>query len=109
MAAIIPVSAFGFGTAVPAPEERGPAVPDRARGFSPLSEGDIEWLLKPSTHPQPFNLTALVWWCLMAGLMLQPADDRAEELTRLARALADDLRAMGAWVVPLCCRDTNGS
>ncbi len=53
MAAILPVSAFGFGTAVPAPEEDEDA--DRGRGFSPLSEGETEWLPRPDTNPTPFN------------------------------------------------------
>jgi hypothetical protein len=109
MAAILPVSAFGFGTALPAPETANAAAADKARGFSPLSEGETEWLLKPNTSPKPFNLTGLVWWCLMAGLLLQPADERQEELTRLARLLADDLQAMNAWVVPLRCREANGT
>ncbi len=41
----------------------------------------------------------------MAGLVLQPADDRTEELSRLSRQLLGDLRAMNAQVVPLRCAD----
>jgi hypothetical protein len=101
LAAIIPMTAFGFGTAAPMTPEgdgRGGA------GFSPLSEGEVEWRLKPDAVPQPFNLMGLVWWSLMAGLMLRPADGQAEENARVAKLLADDLREMAAWVVPLDCR-----
>jgi hypothetical protein len=104
MAAIIPVTAFGFGTTVPAPSAAGRDGASAAKGCSPLSEGETEWLLKPDVTPQPYNLTGLVWWCLMAGLLLQPADGRQEELGRLAKMLADDLTAMDAWVVSLKCR-----
>jgi len=107
MAAIIPLSAFGFGTTVPAPSGNGRDVAPTVKGCSPFSEGETEWLLKPDVTPQPFNLTGLVWWCLMAGLLLQPADGRQEELGRLAKMLADDLRTMDAWVVPLHCRSTD--
>jgi hypothetical protein len=101
LASIIPVSAFGFGTAMPTePAEEFPI----NGGVSPYSEGEVEWLLKPDAAPEPFNLTALVWWCLMGGLLFKPADEGGEELARVARMLNDDLRAMDAWVVPLNCR-----
>lgn len=106
MAAIIPVSALGFGTAVPAPPAAGRSAAPAGKAGNPASEGDTEWLLKPGTPPNPFNLTGLVWWCLMSGILLQPADGRLEELGRLTKMLADDLRALDAWVVPLRCRDT---
>jgi hypothetical protein len=106
MAAIIPVSAFGFGTTVSAAASSNGRDPvSTTRGASPLSEGETEWLLKPDTTPQPFNLTGMVWWCLMAGLLLQPADGRQQELARLARMLADDLESMDAWFVPLRCKE----
>jgi hypothetical protein len=107
MAAIIPVSAFGFGTTVSAAASgTGRDAVPASKGASPLSEGETEWLLKPDTTPQPFNLTGLVWWCLMAGLLLQPADERQEELARLARMLAGDLESMDAWIVPLRCKES---
>jgi hypothetical protein len=102
MAGIFPVSAFGFGNAVPAPEAGPGSGP--AQGYSPLSQGEPEWLLKPHASPAPFNLTGLVWWTLMAGLLLKPADGTEKELARLANLLADDLQDMEAWFVPLPCR-----
>ncbi len=104
MAAILPVSAFGFGTTVPAPSGNGREAASSAKGCSPLSEGETEWLLKPDVLPHPYNLTGMIWWCMMAGLLLQPADGRHEELGRVAKMLADDLQAMNAWIVPLHCR-----
>jgi hypothetical protein len=101
MAAIIPVSALGFGTTVAAPSN-GAEPANKASSL--LSDGETEWLLRPGAVPAPFGLTALVWWSIMAGILLQPADERREELGRLARLLADDLRAMDAWMVPLECR-----
>ncbi|MBA4063627.1 MAG: hypothetical protein C0501_07925 [Isosphaera sp.] len=102
MAAVFPVSAFGFGTAVPAADP--PAAPPAGRptgGFSLVSEGEAEYLLRPGVSPVPFNLTAAVWWALMAGLLLKPADGRGPRLADTARLMAADLEAMGAWFVPL--------
>jgi hypothetical protein len=104
MAAIILVDAFGFDTVVPAAEEAAAS----GGGCSPLSEGEVEWLLKPGVQPAPFGLDGLAWWCTAAGLMLRPADDRRDELAALARRLDDDLRAIDAWVVPLDCQGTRG-
>lgn len=101
--AIFPVSAFGFGTTVKAGEPAaapGPGVRP-AGGFSLVSHGETEYLLKPGTNPLPFNLTAAVWWAMMAGLLLKPADDRGQRLAETARMMAADLEAMGAWFVPL--------
>jgi len=97
---IVPVSAFGFGTSVPAVEQ--PADLDRpAGGYSLLSQGERVDVLKPGTQPQPFNLTAAVWWALMAGLLLKPADSHGQHLADTARLMASDLEAMDAWFVPL--------
>jgi hypothetical protein len=102
LAAIWPVSALGFGTAVPAPaDEDGDGT---ARGGSPLSHGEAEWLLKPNASLAPFNLTGLVWWTLMTGHLLQPADGREAEPARVAALLASDLKKMSAWFVPLSGR-----
>jgi hypothetical protein len=106
LAAIFPITAFGFGNAVPAPHsaEAGRNGLGGAGGSSVLSAGETEWLLKPDASPAPFNLTALVWWEIMAGLLLKPADGREQDLARLAQLLQADLEAMGAWYVPLSCR-----
>jgi len=98
--AIVPVSAFGFGTTVPAVDQH--AATDRpAGGFSLLSHGEREDVLKPDAMPEPFNLTAAVWWACMAGLLLKPADGRGQHLADTARLMATDLEAMEAWFVPL--------
>lgn len=103
-AAIFPISAFGFGNAVPAPEAPPFEVDLVTAGSSLLSHDETEWLLKPNVSPAPFNLTALVWWELMAGLLLKPADGREQDLLRLVELLGGDLETMGAWYVPLTCR-----
>jgi hypothetical protein len=54
--------------------------------------------------PEPHNLTALVWFSIMAGLLLKKAGTRGEEMARTAQMLHDDLKAMQAWYVPLNCR-----
>lgn len=103
MGAIFPVSAFGFGTTVSGGEpvtEAGPGVRP-AGGFSLVSQGEPEYLLKPGVNPVPFNLTPAVWWSMMAGLMLKPADDRGQKLAETARLMMADLEAMNAWYVPL--------
>jgi hypothetical protein len=106
LGAIFPLTAFGFGNAVPAEEEAGAGRAGRsvAGGASALSHDETEWLLKPNAMPAPFNLTALVWWEIMAGLLLKPADGRERELARLAEMLRGDLEAMEGWYVPLACR-----
>ena len=103
MAAVFPVSAFGFGTTVSAEEIRPPADPTAgpAGGFSVVSQGEAEYLLKPGVAPEPFNLTAAVWWAIMAGLMLKPADHRGPILADTVRLMAADLEAMDAWFLPL--------
>jgi hypothetical protein len=106
MAAIFPVSAFGFGTAVPAGEP-APVAPAPGRpalpsgGYSLVSQGEPEYLLKPNATPAPFNLTAAVWWAIMAGLMLKPDDGDGRRLAETARLMTADLEAMGGWFVPL--------
>jgi hypothetical protein len=105
MGAIFPVSAFGFNTAG---RPSGPATTAGAGpegrpvgGFSLVNQGEPEYLLKPGVKPAPFNLTAAVWWAVMAGLLLKPADDRGQQLADTARMMAGDLEAMKAWFVPL--------
>jgi hypothetical protein len=104
LAALFVTSAFGYGKArrlEPAGGGNGSVPP---KGFSLLSEGEPEWILKEGEMPQPHNLTALVWWSIMAGLLLKKADRRGEELACTAQLLLDDLKAMKAWYVPLNCK-----
>ena len=105
LAALFVTSAFGYGKArklEPAPSANNDKAP--AKSFSLLSHGEPEWILKENEMPEPHNLTALIWWTLMAGLALKKADHRGEELARTAKMLLDDLKAMQAWYVPLDCR-----
>jgi hypothetical protein len=104
LASIFVTSAFGYGKARRL--ERGSADGGRTppKGFSLLSQGEPEWVLKEGEAPAPHNLTALMWWTLMAGLALKSADHRGQELARTAKMLLDDLKVMNAWYVPLNCR-----
>lgn len=104
LAAIFVTSAFGYGKArrlEPQANGNGTAPP---KGLSLLSEGEPEWILKEGEMPEPHNVTALVWWSIMAGLLLKKAGRRGEEMARTAQMLHDDLQAMQAWYVPLNCR-----
>lgn len=107
-AAIWPVSALGFGTTVVAPTEEMTTATNgttqNGRTLSAVSQGETEWILRPGARPQPFNLTGLIWWVLMTGLLHKPADGAEFELARIANLLANDLTALGAWYVPLDCR-----
>ena len=104
LGAIFVTSAFGYGKGRKLEQAAGGngAVPPK--GFSLLSEGEPEWILKEGEAPEPHNLTALVWWSIMSGLLLKKASHRGEEMARTAQMLADDLKAMKAWYVPLNCR-----
>ncbi|MBY0458296.1 MAG: hypothetical protein K2V38_13225, partial [Gemmataceae bacterium] len=103
LAAVFVVSAFGYGKARRL-DGGGAAGGAPAKGFSLLSQGEAEWVLKEGEAPAPHNLTALVWWTLMAGLALKPADRRGPELARTAKLLLDDIKATGGWYLPLNCR-----
>jgi hypothetical protein len=104
LAAIFVTSAFGYGKARKLEHQsagNGSAPP---KGLSLLSEGEPEWILKEGASPEPHNLTALVWWSIMAGLLLKKAGRRGEEMARTAQMLLDDLKTMKAWYVSLNCR-----
>jgi len=104
LAAIIPVSSFGYGKArkLETNSEAPTGEPDK--GFSLLSQGEEEWVLKSGEMPTPHNLSTLVWWSLMAGIALKPADSNAQRLAQTARMLAEDLKNTNAWFVPLNCQ-----
>jgi hypothetical protein len=101
-AVIIPVTAFGFGNAV-LREERSeregaaPASADEPFGPEPV------WLLREGVAPQPHNLDGLFIWSLLSGLRNQagPAGEEATELGQICRTLAEDLRAIDPWLLPL--------
>jgi hypothetical protein len=98
-AAIIPVSAFGFGKAVRrddgARHGTEPESYDEPFGDEPI------WLLRDGESPEPYNLDTLFLWSLLLGLLNQGAADRDPELDTICRMLRDDLEAGAAWLVPV--------
>jgi hypothetical protein len=102
-AAIIPVTAFGFGNAVlsePGGEREGtaPESADEPFGAEPI------WLLREGVAPHPFNLDTLFLWTLLFGLLNQegPGIVEAEpEMGEMCRMLGEDLSAGGPWLLPL--------
>ena len=100
-AAIIPVTAFGFGKAVlredGAERHEAPGSAEEPFGDEPI------WLLKEGESPQPHNLDTLFLWSLLLGAH-EPGRDRPEGEARLdtiCRMLRDDLEAGDPWLVPL--------
>jgi hypothetical protein len=101
-AAIIPVTAFGFGKAVlrESEGERDGAPPesvDQPFGGEPI------WLLREGVAPRPFNLDTLLLWTLHFGLLNQKggeyeAEPESEEICRMLR---EDLDAGDPWLLPL--------
>ncbi len=104
LASLFVTSSFGYGKARLLEQAKGNGGAAPPKGFSLLSEGEPEWILKEGEMPEPHNLTALVWWSIMAGLLLKKATARGEEMARTAEMLNDDLEDMKAWYVPLKCR-----
>jgi hypothetical protein len=105
-AAIIPVTAFGFGNAVMR-EETGPRegappeLEDEPFGSEPI------WLLREGVSAQPYNLDTLFIWTLLFGLLSRVGHDIMQgesELGQICRTLSDDLRAHDPWLLPLTGR-----
>jgi hypothetical protein len=102
-AAIIPVTAFGFGNAVlREPEsERTETVPesvDEPFGAEPT------WLLRNGAAPHPYNLDALFIWTLLFGLLNQAGHGVIEaesETGENCRRLRADLNAGDPWLLSL--------
>jgi hypothetical protein len=101
-AAVIPVTAFGFGNAVLRESAGGrdgapPESADQTFGGEPI------WLLREGVAPQPFNLDTLLLWTLHFGLLNQTGGDvEAEpEIEALCRMLRDDLDAGDPWLLSL--------
>jgi hypothetical protein len=98
-AAIVPVSAFGFGKAVLRDDGAsrpgtGPEAGDEPFGDEPI------WLLKDGETPEPYNLDTLFLWSLLLGLLNQGAADHDPTLDTVCRMLRDDLEAGDPWLVP---------
>jgi hypothetical protein len=102
-AAIFPVSAMGFGTAMPR-EGAGHPATVVGGGEDPFEHGEVEYILKPGEAMRPFNVAPLVVWSLLAALMqhdAEPAGEGESDMVRVCRMLLGDLEALGAWYVPL--------
>jgi hypothetical protein len=98
-AAIIPVTAFGFGKAVLRDDGAQRAGTDLEECDEPFGDEPI-WLLKDGEAPEPFNLDTLFLWSLLLGLMNQGATKKSAELDTVCRMLRDDLEAGNPWLVP---------
>jgi hypothetical protein len=97
-AAILPVTAFGFGNAVlrgtPTSEVKAEASDD------PFSAEPI-WLLKDGLSPTPYNLDTLLIWTLLFGLVNQPGLEGKPEIAGVCQMLRDDLMGEDRWFLPL--------
>ena len=99
-AAIIPVTAFGFGNAM-IKEESGPrheAPPDHAE--DPFGAEPV-WILREGVDPVPFNLDALFLWTLLYGLRAQEntgAVDQDRQTRRISDKLQSDLESANPWI-----------
>jgi hypothetical protein len=100
-AAIIPITAFGFGKAVLRAD--GTERHD-APGWSEEPFGDEPiWLLREGETPHPHNLDTLFLWSLLLGLLNQTEGESEVEPERdtLCRMLRDDLESGDAWLVQI--------
>lgn len=105
-AAIFPVSAFGFGNGVlrerHATDVEGDGQ-DHA-DFDPFPDEPV-WLLREGAMQEPFNLTGLVLWSLMFGMMNQEvcvtSNDREPGPASICRQLMDDFRDCPKWYIPV--------
>ncbi len=95
-AAVVPVTAFGFGTAVrrDGDAERDGAA-DEPFGAEPV------WLLKEGVSPQPYNLDTLFLWTLLLGLYTQVGRGVNPEtpIRGIYRRLSDDLEKADPWLL----------
>jgi hypothetical protein len=101
-AVIIPVSSFGFGSAVlredSTPREEGPESEADPFGSEPI------WLLREGVSARPYNLDTLFIWTLLFGLLNEEGPGALEEdseLGRICRTLCEDLDAIHPWFLPV--------
>jgi hypothetical protein len=99
-AAIIPVTAFGFGKAVLRDDGANRHGTDPESCEEPFGDEPI-WLLKDGESPEPFNLDTLFLWSLLLGMLNQGIGDRHAELDTVCRMLRDDLESGDPWLVPV--------
>lgn len=97
-AAILPISAVGFGKALPRLDRtEEAAVP--IRGFE---EDEQQYVLVPGVTPEPFNTLPLVVLSMAVGMLsVEVEATRAEELKRLYERLRGDLACLDGWVIPV--------
>jgi hypothetical protein len=101
-AAIIPLTAFGFGNAV-LREQTGEHQTTQHATDDPFGAEPV-WLLKEGTSPRPYNLDTLVLWTLYLGLVNQEercGPEGRSEIAHLCRMLKDDLLMEDHWLLPL--------
>ncbi len=96
-AALLPISAMGFGKTVPLSETS-----ERAQTpIAGLDEGEPEYVLPPGVMPEPNTLPLLVY-SMVAGLLSVEVDaGRAEQLKGLYQRLRGDLVSLDGWVIPV--------
>lgn len=99
-AAIIPVSAFGFGKAVIRDDGANRAGTDPESCEEPFGDEPI-WLLRDGESQEPYNLDTLFLWSLLLGMLNQGLADRDPELDPVCRMLRDDLESGDPWLVPV--------
>jgi hypothetical protein len=109
-AAIFPTTSFGWNNAIPRQVKqdangKSDGIPHDGRQAGGLEQGETEWILRPGVSPQPYNLTALLVWTFVSGILFQHfCDDHHTEggLGRICSSLNGDLKALeNAWYVHL--------
>jgi hypothetical protein len=100
-AAIIPVTAFGFGKAIRR-EDGGDRHEAPGSAEEPFGDEPI-WLLREGESPVPYNLDTLFLWSLLLGLLNQSGSDPKVEaqFDAICRMLRDDLESGDPWLVPV--------
>jgi hypothetical protein len=102
-AAIIPLTAFGFGNAVLREPSTEPEVSRADSEDEPFGPEPV-WLLREGASAQPANLDTLFLWTLLHGLLVKAGHGSIEEdteLGRICRTLREDLEAIDPWLLPL--------
>lgn len=107
-AAILPVSALGFGNSARLDGRDGHQVVSGAGEFSVggpnLNQAVGQYKLKPGHVEEPFNLEGLVSWSVWSGLMnheFLEGSDAESYYRELANRLLRDLKASRAWMIPI--------
>jgi hypothetical protein len=97
-AAILPISAMGFGKTVLLPETAERAEPP-IDGFD---EAEQQYVLAPGVMPEPYNTLPLLVYSMAAGLLSVEVDaGQAEELKAIYQRLRADLASLDGWVIPV--------